>query len=180
MTDTPRPAPGELIDAVRQSNLALVKRLLREGACVDEKGEFGKTPLCFAVVRGSLEMAELLISAGAEINVRNDSGYTLVSACISNMTAPQYEESSARILRMLIHKGAALDSVTRNGTTALQWAQENGCARAEEIVNMGLRTRARYAQFARAKELMDFHNTALDNQAFLKKHRVKTVLKNKP
>jgi ankyrin repeat protein len=184
MTDTPRPTTGELIDAVRENNMALAKRLLQEGAFVDERGEFNKTPLAFAVTRALFEMTELLINAGAKINVKNDLGSSLVASCIRNMAGPAYEEASAKILRLLIHKGAPLDNADQYGATALQLAREQGTPRGEKMIDIALRTRERYAKLvifkAESARLLAGHNIALKNQAYLKTIRVKKILQNKP
>ena len=59
-------------------------------------GEYGWTPLHYAAVRNSLEVAELLISSGAEVNVKTNGGET-----------PLHKAVSQKMVELLqIHGGA--------------------------------------------------------------------------
>ncbi len=60
-----------LFEAVRNSEIDLVKKLLKAGVNVDAKTEYGSTALFFACDRGNKEMVELLLKAGAKPNIKD-------------------------------------------------------------------------------------------------------------
>ena len=65
-------APAEdprLLEAVQQQDLPRVRALLAAGADVDTPSRYGATALFFACDKGNLELVELLLENGAEVNV---------------------------------------------------------------------------------------------------------------
>ena len=48
--------------------MGIVKLLLMNGINIDEKDNYGETPLMKAVYRGRSELVELLLRAGADVN----------------------------------------------------------------------------------------------------------------
>lgn len=56
----------QLIEAVQAENSALVKELLDSGANVNEQDNFGWTPLNWAAGKGSTQIIETLLAAGAD------------------------------------------------------------------------------------------------------------------
>ncbi|MDP6307261.1 MAG: ankyrin repeat domain-containing protein, partial [Verrucomicrobiota bacterium] len=66
---------GSILGATRVGNLENVKELLDAGADVNAKSEFGSTiPLHVAAINGYKEIAELLITGGADVNAKDISG----------------------------------------------------------------------------------------------------------
>ncbi len=66
--------PEKLLDiAVKNNDIEKVKKLLDAGAQVEPEKKKGWTPLMVAVVRNRPEMADLLISRGADLRARNKS-----------------------------------------------------------------------------------------------------------
>ena len=62
-------SPDEtLLEAARTGNAAQVKAALGKGANVNAKARYDVTPLIFAANNGHLEVARLLIAAGADLN----------------------------------------------------------------------------------------------------------------
>ena len=61
---------------------------------MNAKTEEGFTPLHFATYYGHKETAELLITKGANVNVKRDNGETPLDAAIS-----QYQTKAADLLR---------------------------------------------------------------------------------
>lgn len=57
-----------LHNAVRHNNKKLAELLISEGACVDWKNLVGQTPIHLAAMGGYLEIAQVLIAAGADVN----------------------------------------------------------------------------------------------------------------
>ncbi|MEG4441327.1 ankyrin repeat domain-containing protein [Microcoleus sp. AT9_B5] len=75
----------------------IVKKLLEKGADVNAGTYMDKTPLSMAVYRGDIEIVELLISHGADVNDRSG----LVSSAIDG-----HYRTSSEIAKLLIAKGA--------------------------------------------------------------------------
>lgn len=107
--------------AVTANQVAMAKYLLDEGANIegtDQDGHF--TPLMETMM---LEMVELLISRGANVNAVNKFNYTPLNKAVSNFIKPDNKEKDCvKILNLLLDKGANLDVQDGNGTTALMWA----------------------------------------------------------
>jgi uncharacterized protein len=102
---------GELYDKVEQNDIEAVKKLLAEGADIDEQVEVGgagtMTPLLAACFYRYEDMAKLLISKGANINVKTATGQTpLMFACYH----------SEEIAKLLVLKGAEIN--IKDGTGA--------------------------------------------------------------
>jgi ankyrin repeat protein len=55
-----------------------VKKLLKEGADVNAKDEFGWTPLHGAAILGHIEVVKLLLEHGADPNIKNNGGKTAI------------------------------------------------------------------------------------------------------
>lgn len=67
-----------LHEAVRSGNFDIVQELLIAGSCVNAAGDLSVTPLQKAVVENKLDIAKLLIKYGADLNLRNYEGLTVL------------------------------------------------------------------------------------------------------
>jgi ankyrin repeat protein len=105
-----------LLAATRKGDVASVKRLLDEGANVNARTRYNSTPLFFACDRGNLEIATLLISRGADLNVKDN---------FYNATALTWAMSKKHdaIVALLVEKGVdvtdALGGAAREGDRKL-------------------------------------------------------------
>ena len=63
-----------LLDAVKQNDIQLANRLLKERADVNARYGDGSTALVLAAYKNNAAMADLIIRAGAGINAANDDG----------------------------------------------------------------------------------------------------------
>ncbi len=127
--------PALLINAVKASNIPLIKKLLASGVNVDERDEEGMTPLMHAPTH---QIAALLIRHGANVNAKDNEGWTPLmhtedvkvanlltirgadvnAADISGRSALSHA-CNAEIARRLIRKGANLNYKDGNGNTNL-------------------------------------------------------------
>src|SRR5215470_9854295 len=61
----------DLIEAVRQNDVARVEALIAKGADVNAVWRYGETPLFFACDRGFAPVVKVLLEHGAEVNVKD-------------------------------------------------------------------------------------------------------------
>ena len=147
--DAARQGPDvRLVEAAKRRDLGAVTALVRQKTAVDVRQGDGATALHWAVYWDDPDMVDLLIKAGANVNVANDLGVTpLMLACSEGVSAPVIErllmagaDANVRLLagesplmtaartgnvsgvRLLLAKGAAVDAKTSRGQTALMLA----------------------------------------------------------
>ena len=115
-----------LIEAVRNQDHDAVRALLREQVDVNAPQPDGATSLHWAVHWENLEIAALLIGAGADVNVANDLGMTpLVMACRSG---------NAALVGRLLVAGADPNATLASGETALMAAARVGSLEAVDAL----------------------------------------------
>ncbi|MCX6630532.1 MAG: ankyrin repeat domain-containing protein [Candidatus Solibacter sp.] len=109
----------ELIQAIRNNDLASLKASLAKGAQVNTRDQRGSTLLMHAAALGSPEAVRLLLGSGADVNARND-----LEATALILGAGNPEKA-----RMLVEKGADVNAHSKLGRTPLMIAAGcDGCA----------------------------------------------------
>ncbi len=89
----------EIFDAVKNGDLAKVKTLIeKDSSLLNIKDAAGNTPLHHAAIMGSVELAELLLSKGADINAVNAQQNTPLHEAIGT--------KKENVASLLIEKGA--------------------------------------------------------------------------
>ncbi|AFL82576.1 ankyrin repeat-containing protein [Aequorivita sublithincola DSM 14238] len=103
----------DLQTAVLTDNIQAIKEHISAGSNLNEKEQFGgSTPLITASVFGKTQIAELLINAGADINIQNNDGSTaLITAAF--FCRPE-------IVKMLLKKNANKTLKNNYGQTAYE------------------------------------------------------------
>ncbi|MES2626166.1 MAG: ankyrin repeat domain-containing protein, partial [Pseudomonadota bacterium] len=118
---------GPLADAAQKGDLAVVRKLIQDGVNVDEPQVDGATALHWAVNENDEPMSQLLIDAGADVNVRNRVGAPVILSAAVN--------GNARILEMLLQAGADPDmQVSATGDTPLMLAARTGIVDAVDVL----------------------------------------------
>ena len=101
-----------LINGLFYNRDECVRALIEAGADVNRKGHFDpETPLLVAIEAGNYESMDMLLEAGADVNLSNSRSVTpLIHAAYCDW----YE-----VVKRLIVAGADVNSVDNNGRTAL-------------------------------------------------------------
>ena len=116
LTGATLPLDGPLVDAARRGDVEAVESLLEQGADVNGAQGDGMTALHSAAERGHAGVAELLISAGAAVDVETRiGGYTPLHLASRG--------GHGRVVRMLLGAGGDPNTPTTNsGVTPLHLA----------------------------------------------------------
>lgn len=113
-----------LMEAAREGQEEMVALLLSQGADINSQTEeTQETALTLACCSNSLEVAEFLIKAGADIE--RGANTPLMEAS---------QEGHLELVKHLIGAGANVNATTASGETALMYACENGHTNVAEIL----------------------------------------------
>lgn len=120
-----------LITAAGDGNIGQVNELLQHGANVNYKlFDAGTTPLIAAASRGHIDVAEILLAAGAQINATDDGvGTALYWAAF---------EGRVRMVKLLLSRGGKLNCQFDSAAYLLQIIRKRGYREVEELVQVQL------------------------------------------
>jgi ankyrin repeat protein len=109
---TPKPPKTDIHTASLMGDLKAIQQHIKAGSDLNEKDEYGSTPLIIAATFGKDEIARALIDAGADMNCRNNDGSTPlhVAAFLCR----------TEIVKMLLENGADKNLQNNFGSTALE------------------------------------------------------------
>lgn len=121
-----------LMVAVQQGKALKVRYLIASGADVNEidKNYYSRTALHVAVESNDLKMAQILLNAGADVNLKDQYAQTALMNLNGN--------TSREILQLIAQYGADLNSTSRSGQTALmQAAQYDNFEAVKALIEVG-------------------------------------------
>ncbi|KAJ8675759.1 hypothetical protein QAD02_011545 [Eretmocerus hayati] len=131
-----------LIYAVKNSNHKIIRALLLKGAMLEKNPKILEIAIEEGLASGVTAIIEELLVHGADANVQDDSGRTLLHTTIYNecrgkLSDGQYmdeDDFKAKIIEMLLEKGADANvcTSTTNKLTALHVASKKGYAKVVE------------------------------------------------
>ena len=126
LAGTAQAADTRLADAAMERNIAAVRSLLAEKVDVNAAGTDGTPALHWAVRVDDLDMAGLLLGAGADAKLANRYGLTPLAVAAAN--------GSAAMIRLLLDAGADANSMDPAGETVLMIAARTGMADAVQLL----------------------------------------------
>ncbi|XP_062609752.1 ankyrin repeat and SOCS box protein 8-like isoform X2 [Saccostrea cucullata] len=104
-----------LLSGGRTANTDIVKALLQAGSDPNAENLYKATPLMLAAGTGQLEVINLLLDAGADINHEDNKGKTAFNICCEHTRMPKAG-------RLLISRGADINHRDHAGKTSLEKA----------------------------------------------------------
>jgi ankyrin repeat protein len=119
-------ADNALLAAVKNADVAAVRRLLQQGVAVNVSETDGSTPLHWAVESDDAEMTRLLLKAGADAKRANRYGMTPLHLAAVN--------GNPAVMRDLLDAGANPNAVLPEGETVLMSAARTGSAEAVTLL----------------------------------------------
>lgn len=124
------------INSDSEQRVEVARILIGARAQINPRGSFLISPLMQAV--GDLEMVELLIANGADVNQKNFRGATALMSAAT--------DGSILVVRFLLEKGADVKARDKDGNTALTYAENrrevSDAAQGEEIIQLLRRAQA--------------------------------------
>ena len=121
------PSDSPVADAAMHDNRDEVRTLLKQGADVNAAQGDGLTALHWAALKGDVELAQMLVYAGANLKAttRLDAFTPLLMAA---------KDGDAAMVEALVNAGADTNAATTNGTTPLMFASASGSVKAVETL----------------------------------------------
>ncbi|MEI7451276.1 MAG: ankyrin repeat domain-containing protein [Desulfomonile sp.] len=128
---------GPLVKAVNNGEVAEVARLLNDG-CDPNESQLGITALENACGNGHIEIVQLLLDKGADVNAKDWDGITVLMAAARGPGVPgenkNKEDLCLEIVELLLKKGADAKYTSWRRRTALKEAEWAGHARVKELL----------------------------------------------
>merc|ERR1712166_880906 len=109
---------GDIVQAAMDGRIDIVKLVLQHTPeKVNDQDNHGFTALHFAAWISSLELAEVLLAANANVDIKNNMGSTALHKCA--------EKNSFEVAKVLVAANANVDILNSDGDTALHAAAAN-------------------------------------------------------
>jgi len=110
---------SKLVEALRNEDIKTANDLLTQGVDVNARGEQGYTALYWAAYKGNTQMAETLISKGANVNETvSGTDDTALHAAVMNVHLD--------MVKFLVSKGANVNAGDWYSRAPLHWAASRG------------------------------------------------------
>ena len=121
----------DLIYAATFGDVEGVRAALRAGANPNAVDASRSSPLRAAAERGHLEIVQLLVDAGADVDLRPDSFWAGRGV---NPLSAAAKSGQAEVVAFLLTRGARIEATDGSGRTALHHAAQGGQPRVVEIL----------------------------------------------
>ena len=104
-------------EGIETNDLKKVALALNLGLSVEAELN-GYSPLYLAVLRGNIALVEILISAGVNVNAKDNGGHSPLHFAV--------DRDNVAIVKLLISAGADVNAKTNGGNSPLHWAVRRG------------------------------------------------------
>jgi hypothetical protein len=112
-----------LVAALSGKHFQTAELLRLSGADPNVQGYKGNAPLHSAACFGNVEMVQVLLNLGADVNIRNNDSRTPLNYIPEGPSgyseAPNYPQSLANVARLLLDRGADINARDNEGRTPL-------------------------------------------------------------
>jgi len=164
------PVDSQLVDAARNSDIKTIRSLLSRHVDVNVRAGDGSTALLWAAHANDLEIADLLLAAGADANAANDFKMMPLSQACTN--------GSDAFVRLLLKSGANANTAIATGETPLMTCAKSGSVDAvKRLVEYGAALETREPDqhqtalmWAATEHHLDVVQALIDAHADLKAH----------
>ncbi|KAI9110703.1 hypothetical protein K1719_018141 [Acacia pycnantha] len=120
----------EVLTAARHGDVKKLETLLKRGASVQYRDQYGLTALHAAAMKGHKEMVSMLTETGLDLECEDEEGHAPLHMAV--------ESGDQETVQVLVNKGANVNSVNKKGATPLYMARILGYnAIAEFLVSKG-------------------------------------------
>lgn len=114
-----------LIEAAVEGHAQIVQLLLEEGANINQRHKYnGETALAIATFNNREKVIEVLLIAGADVNIPNNDGVTPLMFASA--------KCSLRVVRHMLKAGADVSAISSDGATAIEFA--NFCPNVKTVL----------------------------------------------
>ena len=105
--------------ACKNGQISLIRNLLKDIVDINALNAKGLTPLHLTVIEGNIEVTKLLISEGANIEIKDSRSKSspLLYACQNGRT---------KLLQLLLESGSDINAKSADGTSAIHFATQSG------------------------------------------------------
>lgn len=117
-----------LFQAVVNGDVEQVQLLISSGADINSVNRMGRTPLHIAIREGQMEVFNLLIDKGANINIDSTKGVRQSPLLFA------VDLEKIEVVELLIEKGADINAVDLRGDNALSLAKRKGYTQITELL----------------------------------------------
>ena len=107
---------------VFKNNMTELENNIKDGINVDTLGEYNSTPLHYACREGNLEVVNLLLKHGADVNKQNT--YSTIYPVFDAINSTNNQKNYFLIIQSLIERGANINATDSFGNTLLYHAVE--------------------------------------------------------
>lgn len=119
----------KLIQSIVEEDISSIKGIINQGANLNMVDTYGRLPILQAIEIENLEIIQLLLQNGADINQRGYEGCTALHIAIgvsmSDTSSPYgIGEEPLEIIKYLLEAGAKVNTKNDKGETPLEWAKK--------------------------------------------------------
>ncbi len=123
----------DLIDSIKNKDLAQAETLLKNGENVNAANEQGNTPLHYAVATNNADMARLLLQYGADMNAENTKGWSPLKIAQTKNVAEVTEVLMEKLKQPAVAEVKAVKETAQNAAPKVAAVVEEVGEAAKEI-----------------------------------------------